>query len=139
MEKWFSFSLNQISISFILKRKTYNVSQNLFLQVEDPSNSMGYTSAAFHPDGLILGTGTTGATVRIWDVKSRVYRNYVMRPELVFSDIFCRPFFKTTFSLFYYPTGKCCQLWWTHWGCNSHIFLGKWLLPCSKHLAKYAH
>ncbi|GMI64155.1 Plant U-box 59, MOS4-associated complex 3A [Hibiscus trionum] len=40
-------------------------------QVEDPSNSMGYTSAAFHPDGLILGTGTAGATVRIWDVKSR--------------------------------------------------------------------
>ncbi|KAA3467918.1 pre-mRNA-processing factor 19-like protein 1-like isoform X1 [Gossypium australe] len=43
----------------------------LFLQVEDPSNSMGYTSTAFHPDGLILGTGTTEATVRIWDVKSQ--------------------------------------------------------------------
>ena len=82
------------------------MSQNLFLQVEDPSNSMGYTSAAFHPDGLILGTGTTEATVRIWDVKSRVYRNYVTRLELVFSDILCLPFFKTT--LFYYPTGKCC-------------------------------
>nr|KJB12605.1 hypothetical protein B456_002G026500 [Gossypium raimondii] len=40
-------------------------------EVEDPSNSMGYTSAAFHPDGLILGTGTTEATVRIWDVKSQ--------------------------------------------------------------------
>ncbi|KAB2067648.1 hypothetical protein ES319_A09G242400v1 [Gossypium barbadense] len=50
----------------------YDLSSGLCLtQVEDPSNSMGYTSAAFHPDGLILGTGTTGATVRIWDVKSR--------------------------------------------------------------------
>ncbi|XVF66405.1 hypothetical protein PTKIN_Ptkin10aG0032900 [Pterospermum kingtungense] len=50
----------------------YDLSSGLCLtQVEDPSNSMGYTSAAFHPDGLILGTGTTEATVRIWDVKSR--------------------------------------------------------------------
>ncbi|XVE81926.1 hypothetical protein DITRI_Ditri15bG0105500 [Diplodiscus trichospermus] len=50
----------------------YDLSSGLCLtQVEDPSNSMGYTSAAFHPDGLILGTGTVGATVRIWDVKSR--------------------------------------------------------------------
>ncbi|XP_039029747.1 pre-mRNA-processing factor 19-like isoform X2 [Hibiscus syriacus] len=50
----------------------YDLASGLCLtQVEDPSNSAGYTSAAFHPDGLILGTGTAGATVRIWDVKSR--------------------------------------------------------------------
>ncbi|KAA3485357.1 pre-mRNA-processing factor 19-like [Gossypium australe] len=50
----------------------YDLSSGLCLtQVEDPTNSMGYTSAAFHPDGLILGTGTIGSTVRIWDVKSR--------------------------------------------------------------------
>ncbi|XP_038998633.1 pre-mRNA-processing factor 19-like [Hibiscus syriacus] len=50
----------------------YDLSLGLCLtQGPNPSNSVGYTSAAFHPDGLILGTGTTDSTVRIWDVKSR--------------------------------------------------------------------
>lgn len=31
----------------------------------------GYTSGAFHPDGLILGGGTTAGVVRIWDIREQ--------------------------------------------------------------------
>ncbi|KAG5396501.1 hypothetical protein IGI04_018315 [Brassica rapa subsp. trilocularis] len=42
-----------------------------YITVADDSEKVDYTAAAFHPDGLILGTGTSQSVVKIWDVKSQ--------------------------------------------------------------------
>ncbi|KAH0930242.1 hypothetical protein HID58_015969 [Brassica napus] len=50
----------------------YDLSSGLCLaKVSDDSEKVDYTAAAFHPDGLILGTGTSQSVVKIWDVKSQ--------------------------------------------------------------------
>ncbi len=43
-------------------------------QVNDPAVEGGLTCAEFHPDGLILGTGTADALVRIWEVRQQKAR-----------------------------------------------------------------
>ncbi|KAK9804685.1 hypothetical protein WJX72_000013 [[Myrmecia] bisecta] len=40
-------------------------------QIADESVEGGYTCASFHPDGLILGTGTEESLVRIWEVRQQ--------------------------------------------------------------------
>lgn len=37
----------------------------------DDSLESSYTSAAFHPDGLILGTGMHNSTVLVWEVRTQ--------------------------------------------------------------------
>ncbi|XP_059484327.1 pre-mRNA-processing factor 19 isoform X2 [Neocloeon triangulifer] len=38
---------------------------------DESSEGAGLTTAQFHPDGLIFGTGTTTSQVKIWDVKEQ--------------------------------------------------------------------
>ncbi|KAJ3413426.1 hypothetical protein HDV05_008067 [Chytridiales sp. JEL 0842] len=40
------------------------------LRISDPETSDGYNSISFHPDGLLIGTGTNTGVVRIWEAKS---------------------------------------------------------------------
>ncbi|KAI9599072.1 WD40-repeat-containing domain protein [Syncephalis fuscata] len=47
-----------------------NTCKSLMAITSDDVQS-GYSAIRFHPDGLILATGTVDAMIRIWDVKSR--------------------------------------------------------------------
>ena len=40
-------------------------------RVTDTSAPVPLTTAQFHPDGLIFGTGTADAQIKIWDLKEQ--------------------------------------------------------------------
>ena len=46
-------------------------SERLWSQVSDPELDCGITTAAFHPDGVILGTGCQDTMVRVWEVRQQ--------------------------------------------------------------------
>lgn len=46
-------------------------SGRILCRVSDPASAQAMTCAQFHPDGLIFGTGTADAMVKIWDLKER--------------------------------------------------------------------
>lgn len=48
-----------------------NVPAAPLAQVADASLKGGYASAEFHPDGVLLGTGTQEGLVRVWDLKTQ--------------------------------------------------------------------
>lgn len=81
----------------------------LFIQVSDDSEKVDYTAAAFHPDGLILGTGTSQSVVKIWDVKSQV-KILAFRTILLLEIINFFPIFFILFSFFRWIIDKCGEV-----------------------------
>ena len=72
--------LSSCEISYLVQDQHWAFSDirtgQLITKVTDGGNDGGgaaLTSAQFHPDGLILGTGTSDATIKIWDLKEVSY------------------------------------------------------------------
>ena len=45
-------------------------SQSCLSKQNEASNSSQHSCGVFHPDGLILGSGTTDGLLRVWDVRT---------------------------------------------------------------------
>ncbi|CAN0152304.1 unnamed protein product [Hapterophycus canaliculatus] len=59
----------------------YDINRGRLLRhVKNEEYAEGYNCVRFHPDGLILGTGTGDALVRIWDMKQAVrFSGFLLR------------------------------------------------------------
>lgn len=70
----------------------------LIAKVTDADGGAGpaLTCAQFHPDGLIFGTGTSDAMIKIWDLKevSEITTNYLPKSQ-------------SNLKLFYFSAKKC--------------------------------
>ena len=50
----------------------YDISNGVCLtRVPDQSPTGAFRCCSFHPDGLIMATGTADAMVRVWDIKNQ--------------------------------------------------------------------
>ena len=63
----------------------------LLLQVSDEKVTSGYTAAEFHPDGLILGTGTADSTILIWEARTVKVRGTLQHYCLCFLPLDVHP------------------------------------------------
>jgi len=98
-------------------------------QVNEPSMQDGYTSASFHPDGLILGTGTAESLVRIWDVKSQVcllpfsscYVHFSSPGNYFFVTVILRSFFTFLEKYLLYALWSPVSLIWFWIGLQANV------------------
>jgi WD40 repeat protein len=69
-----------VSVTDLELKSSFEVRHHLQLttrghgQVSDPEMDCGITTAAFHPDGVILGTGCQDTMVRVWEVRQQKVR-----------------------------------------------------------------
>lgn len=104
----------------------------LLRHVKNEEYAEGYKCVRFHPDGLILGTGTGDALVRIWDMKQAVRSRGLVGCHVVFcfavllwlSALLCFLLWCCWYSPFFYPVLEKIYIYYTNvkWFAPQKIF-----------------